>query len=81
MIQLIVDYIACPLPGLFNEYLEFSEVKDCFVLAMFIKTMNSVGKPLDHHLKKPGTQAAAPGLKITINFINMINFKYTLVYI
>ena len=41
--------------------------------------MNSVGKPLDRHLKKPGAQAAAPGLKITINFINMINFKYTLV--
>ena len=43
--------------------------------------MNFVGKPLDHHLKKPGTQAVAPGLKITIDFINMKIFMYTLMYI
>ena len=60
-----MDCIAYPLPRLFNEYLEFSEVK-MFCFATFIKTMNSVGKPLGRHLKKPGTQAVAPGLKITI---------------
>ena len=33
-----------------NEYLEFSIVNS-FVSAIFIKTMNCVGEPLDCHLK------------------------------
>ena len=49
-IQLIADCIAYQLPGLLNEYLEFSEVNHV-VSAIFIRTINYVGELLDHHLK------------------------------
>ena len=52
VIKLIANCIAYWLPGLFNEYLELSEVNG--FLAAFSKTVNYVGKPLDCHLKKPG---------------------------
>ena len=45
----IVDWIAYQLPVLVNEYLEFSMVNG-FVSAIFIKTINSMGEPLDSHL-------------------------------
>ena len=49
MIQLPVDSIDYQLPVLVNEYLEFSRVNG-FVSAIFIKIINCVGEPLDHHL-------------------------------
>ena len=49
-IQLLVDWTAYQLPVLVNKYLEFSMVNG-FVSAIFIKTINCVGEPLDRHLK------------------------------
>ena len=48
-IQLLVDWITYQLPVLVNKYLEFSMVNG-FVSAIFIKTINCVGEPLDRHL-------------------------------
>ena len=41
---------AYQIPVLVNEYLEFSGVNS-FVSAIFVKTINYMGKPLDCHLK------------------------------
>ena len=57
VIQLIVDCIAYWLPGLFNEYLVFSGASD-FVSAVLIRTINCVGKLLDHHLKIVSVQTS-----------------------
>ena len=44
-----MDLILYRLPGLVNEYLEFSGVNG-FISAIFVKTIYCVGKPIDSHL-------------------------------